>query len=181
MADQSFKTAPDGERLFYLGGPWSRPYIVPDSDTEHRLHRKVLWSLRIMLGLMIVGQPFLLRGPFVNSSYQFFSYLAVVVVIFWLGRRMVLMPDLRRLARAPAKLPLRSFYGEMAAKHSAIALSLGTGGSALFLAGGTYGFFSGQMPDGIAVFSIAFFGACAFAWGYGLWTKTLGSSDTAQA
>jgi hypothetical protein len=33
IAEQSFKTAPSGERLFFPYGPWSRPYVLPDADT----------------------------------------------------------------------------------------------------------------------------------------------------
>jgi hypothetical protein len=37
----SFKTTPTDERLFFQGGFWSRPYIMPDAETERRTNRKV--------------------------------------------------------------------------------------------------------------------------------------------
>jgi hypothetical protein len=70
MAEQSFKTSLDGERLFYyLGGFWSKPYIVPDQETEKRLYKKQFWVLRIFLSVIILGQPFLFIS--VPVSVQF--------------------------------------------------------------------------------------------------------------
>lgn len=176
MADQSFKTAPGGERLFYFGGPWSRPYIIPDSATEHRLYRKVLWSLRIMLGGLIVAVPFFSRASLFENSLYFFAYLAIVTAVFWLGRKLVLMADLRRLERAPAQLSLRSFYAQMAEKHSVLALSLGVGGCLLFVAIGVLGLLFGDMAKPAAIFSIGFFALCTGAWGYALFLKTANAS-----
>jgi hypothetical protein len=48
-----FKTAPNGERLFYGRGR-SRPYIVPDSATERRLYRKVAWFWRTLLSTQCI-------------------------------------------------------------------------------------------------------------------------------
>jgi FtsH-binding integral membrane protein len=171
MADQSFKTAPGGERLFYFGGPWSRPYIVPDNETEQKLYRKVLWSLRIMLGGLIVAIPFLPMAKLLDDSLYFFAYLLAVSVVFWLGRKLVLMRDLQHLQRAAAKLPLRSFFAQMAEKHSALALSSGLGVSVLFVAVGFAGLFLGDAAAPAAIFCIGFFALCTAAWGYALSLK----------
>src|SRR6476659_10117995 len=112
MAEQAFKTSATGERLFYRGGPWSRPFIIPDADTERRLYRKQTWMLRIFLGTMIVGQPFLFlwRPGVLREPYWFLVYLAVVMVVFWIVGRIVFAPDLKGLQRAPVRLRPRSFY-----------------------------------------------------------------------
>ena len=59
IAKQSFKSAPSGKRLFYRGGPWSRPYLVPDQATEQRLYIRQLWLMRLLGVWLILGQPFL--------------------------------------------------------------------------------------------------------------------------
>lgn len=69
IAEQAFKTAPDGRRLFYRGGPWSRPYIIGDAETEQRLFKKHLWMMRMLLGGMIIGQPFLFLFLFVPRAF----------------------------------------------------------------------------------------------------------------
>lgn len=50
IADKSFTTSSEGERLFLYNGPWSRPYVIPDRATEERLHKKVqlLWKLMLV-------------------------------------------------------------------------------------------------------------------------------------
>src|SRR5688572_2860530 len=176
MADQSFKTAPDGQRLFYDGGPWSRPYLIPDSATEQRLYRKVLWSLRIMLGGLIVAIPFLPMTKLLDHSLYFFAYLVAITAVFWLGRKLVLMSDLRHLQRAPAKLSLRSFFAQMADKHSVRALSWGVAGCLLFVAIGIFGLWLGDMGRPAAIFSVGFFALCAGAWAYALYLKTVNAS-----
>ena len=173
IAEQSFKTGPAGERLFYTGGAWSRPYIIPDAESEQRLFRKQLWSLRIMLGGLILAIPLLFTvfPQFSGNSLYFFGFLAAVTALFWLARRVVITPELKRLERAPAQLSLGSFYRQMAEKHSYRALSLGLGACLLFVAGGAWAAYTGEMPTLIAIFSIGFFGLCALAWGYALILK----------
>src|SRR5262245_60358021 len=124
IAEQSFKTGPAGERLFYTNGSWSRPYVIPDAQTEQRIFRKQLWSLRIMLGGLIVAMPVLFIGfPQVTGDARyFFAFFVAVAALFWLAFRMILRPELKRLERAPAKMSQRSFYRQMADKHSYRAL-----------------------------------------------------------
>jgi hypothetical protein len=173
IAEQSFKTGPGGERLFYLGGPWSRPYIIPDAETEHRLFRRHLWALRIMLGALILAMPVLFAAFPVSleNSLYFFCLFAAAMTLYMIGIRLVLMPELRRLERVPANVSLGSFYRQMAEKHSALALSLGLGACLLFAAGGAWGLTVGQVSAPIAIFTIGFFMLCALAWGYALFLK----------
>ena len=173
IAEQSFKTGPGGERLFYVSGPWSRPYIIPDLETEHRLFRKHLWSLRILLGGLILAMPVLFTAfpAFSGNSAYFFGFFAAAMALYWIASRLVLMPELKRLDRAPAQLSLGSFYRQMAEKHSYRALALGFGGCLLFVASGAWGLSAGVTPAPIAIFTIAFFVLCALAWGYALFLK----------
>ena len=115
IAEQAFKTSATGERLFYRGGLWSRPFIIPDADTERRLYKKQTWMLRLLLGGLIIGQPFLfiLRPEVLHQPYWFLVYLVVVMLVFWVVGRLVFAPDLRGLRRAPVRLRPHSFYGQM--------------------------------------------------------------------
>ena len=152
IAEQSFKTGPGGERLFYTGGPWSRPYIIPDAETEQKLFRRQLWLMRILLGALIVTAPISVIGfagiPHLEQNpWFFFGFLAAAVAIFWLASQLVLRSVLKRLERAPAQLSLGSFYRQMSEKHSALALSLGFGGCLLFVATSAWALSIGQMSD----------------------------------
>jgi hypothetical protein len=182
IAEQSFKAGPGGERLFYFGGPWSRPYIIPDAQTEHRLFRRHLWSLRVMLGALILAMLVLFAAVpvFSASSLHFFVFFAGAMALYWIGIRLVLMPELRRLERGRATASLVSFYRQMAEKHSAFALSLGLGLCLLFAASGAWGLSAGTIPAPIAIFTIGFFLLCALPWGYALLLKRASAGRKAR-
>jgi hypothetical protein len=173
IAEQSFRTGPNGERLFYTSGPWSRPYIIPDAETEQKLFRRQLWSMRILLGALILGAVIsVIAFPDLpGNSWQFFGVLVGAVAIFWLANQAALWPVLKGLERAPAQLSLGSFYRQMSEKHSTLALSLGFGGCLVFVAASAWALSVGQMSAPVAIFSMAFFGLCALAWGYALLLK----------
>lgn len=70
IAEQIFRTSANGERLFYRGGPWSRPYIIPDAATERRIYSKHLVMLRVLYPALILGQPllFMLRPDLLHEA-----------------------------------------------------------------------------------------------------------------
>jgi hypothetical protein len=173
IAEQSFKTSATGERLFYRGGPWSRPFVIPNVDTERRLYKKQTWMLRILLGGLIVGQPFLfaIRPEILHQPYWFLVYIVVVTLVFWGVGWIVFASDLRGLQRAPVRLRPRSFYAQMAQRHSRAGLILGFMGSLLFVAGGLWMLNVGANLV-VAILCVSFFGLCAVAWGYALYLKS---------
>ena len=120
IAKQSFKSAPSGERLFYRGGPWSRPYLVPDQATEQRLYIRQLWLMRLLLGVLILGQPFLflLVPEVIREPLWFLGYLTAVMVVFGVAGHLLFRGPLRGLQRAPSRLPIRAFYADTAHRHS---------------------------------------------------------------
>ncbi len=169
MADKSFKTAPNGERVFYQGGPWSRPYVIPDAATEQRLYWKQVWLLRIMLGGIIFGMPavILLAPSVLNNSIHSLIFIAAAAALSWTVSRLVFVRDLRALRRAEARLPLRSFFGDIAGTRGTI---LGIGACLMFVALGAWMVASGQSAV-IGAFNVIFFGLCAAAWTYSLLLK----------
>jgi hypothetical protein len=173
IAEQSFKTAASGERLFYNGGPWSRPYIIPDPTTERRIYWKQVWMLRIILGGLIALQPFLYTAfpDLVREPLYFLSLLTSIVVLLIVARQIVLAPDLRPLSRASAPQSLRFFYIQMAERHSPRALWLGLGTCCMFVAGATWMLCAGLTSIVEAVIVMVFFAACATAWGYAILLK----------
>jgi hypothetical protein len=173
IAEQAFKTSAAGERLFYRGGPWSRPFIIPDADTEQRLYKKQTWMLRILLGGLIVAQPLLFTlGPEVlRQSYWLLVYLVAVVLVYWGVGQIVFASDLRGLKRAPVRLGPRSFYGQMAQRHSRGLLALGFTASLLFVSAGVW-MWRDARNHVIATGCIGFFGLCAVVWGYTLYLKS---------
>jgi hypothetical protein len=172
LAEQSFRTSATGERLFYDMWPWSRPFIVPDEDTEQRLLRKQAWILRIVLGGLFL-QPLLLgsRPDVLQQTFSFLVYLVIWITVYWAAVQIVFARDLRRLQRSPVRLGLRSFYSQTAQRHSKSALFLGFMGSLLFVTGGMWILSEGANPA-MALFIISFFALAAVAWGYALFLKS---------
>lgn len=172
IAKQSFRSAPSGKRLFYRGGSWSRPYLVPDQATEQRLYIRQLWLLRLLLGVLILGQPFLflLVPGVIREPLWFLGYLIAVMVVSGVAGHLLFRGPLRGLRRAPSRLPIRAFYTEMARRHSARALALGLLSSLAFIACGVGMLLAGHTPVN-AWICIGVFGPAAFAWGYALWLK----------
>jgi hypothetical protein len=49
-----FYTAPDGRRLFYPYGLFTRPYVVPDAAVEDQVTRRAIWLLAVYAVLALV-------------------------------------------------------------------------------------------------------------------------------
>ena len=120
IGEQAFRTAPDGRRLFYSFGPWSRPYVVPDSQTEQRLSHKQRWLIGIMLVLVVVGQE-IVRG-FEFAPVDTVAGLLGYVAFVWLGyvvvRRILFHSELGSLVRAESRLSFHDYYADVAARRS---------------------------------------------------------------
>jgi hypothetical protein len=174
IAEQSFKTTEDGKRLFYRGGPWSKPYVIPDAETEAALLRRQTIFLRCSLGPIIFGQP-IVFGIWPKLMYQpaiFLGYLSVTMALVGFANWLTHRHSISGLQRLEHRLPLRSFYQGMADKHSAGALTLGFVGSLLFVCVG-YMILARQLSSAkfIGWFCICFFALCALAWGYAIMLK----------
>jgi uncharacterized membrane protein len=115
IAEQSFKTGPNGERLLYHSGLWPRTYIIPDADTEQRILRKKIWTLRVSAGLvlgLILVLPFLFAWfPEIKRNPLYFDGFVVAIAVAigaasGLFTHLVIASDLKGLSRSPEKQKL---------------------------------------------------------------------------
>lgn len=173
ITEQSFKTLPNGERVFYFGLPWSKPYILPDKDIEQRIYKKLLWINRLLLGTLILGQPFLFINvpDIIEKPAWFFAYLFGVSFFFWMVSWIVLRKDLHQIQRTKASRTFSSFYYDMAKRHSEGSLVLGLLVSLAFVIAGVWLLF-GEINFYIGLANIVFFTAAATGWGYALNIKS---------
>jgi len=179
IAKSSFVTTPTGERMFYRGWPFSRPYVVPDSATEGRLYAKQLWMARLLLGTQILGWPLLFSFvPNVTKRpLAFFGYLGAVMVAVWQVDYLVFHRELRGLQRARERMSLRILYADMAARRSTGLLILGLLGSLLFVASGVWILVAERSSPIIAWVCIGFFALLALSLGYTLRLKRSAVSE----
>ncbi len=173
LAEQAFHESSNGQRLFYRGGPWSRPYIIPDDATEKRLFEKQQWIMGLLVIGMIFGQPLLFAFfPYiVKTSFWFLVYLLAVVGIFWLVGYFMFRRDLAILARIESRPSLRTYFGNIASRHQSGMLALRIAGSILGVASAILMLAVGWN----AVVAWGFLGAmlaCTAAWSYALYVKT---------
>ena len=173
IAEQSFKTSPSGERLFYyFGGVWSRPYIIPNEETEKRLFKKQLWVLRLSLGALILGQPFLLMAVpnIIAVPLWYILYLVSVGLLSWLANWLAFRSELPLLKRADQRLSPFSYFRDTAKRHSQLGLFLGLLVCIGFVVGGLW-MIGTERYTFAGWISLIFFGLCAIAWGYSFYLK----------
>jgi len=128
LARKSFRTSPDGKRLF-LASFWlfSKPYIIPNKQTENRLFARLLWVLRIFSVMFVLVQIFVLFIFIPNLVYLPFGYISNIIIcifLYWLVDWLVFRKELSGLKRAPVSYSLSNFYHDTAMQQSFLALSL---------------------------------------------------------
>jgi hypothetical protein len=171
VSKQAFRTAPDGRRLFYVLGPLSRPYVVPDTETEQRLNQKQRWLLGILLGLVVVGQQVVRSiesGMF--STAGFVGYLAFVLVGYVVIHRILFHGELRSLARAESRLSLHDYYADVASRRSVASLFAQIGMALGLIALGVW-MVVGQGELVLGWVDIGFFTLITAVWIYALTLK----------
>lgn len=173
ITEQSFKTLPNGERVFYFGLPWSKPYVLPDKDIEQRIYKKLLWINRLGLGTMILGQPFLFINipDIIEKPVWWFAYLFGISFLFWVVSWGILRKDLLQIQRTTTSGTFSSFYYDMAKRHSEGGLVLGLLVSLAFVIVGIWLLF-GEINFYIGLANIVLFTAVATGWGYALNIKS---------
>ena len=130
IAEWSFGTSPTGERLFFLYGFLSRPFIIPDEETKQRLFRKRLWMVRIVSGLCTA------EGLLLSFIFDFLPEVAKdsklwSVVIFGLCFVMcainycVFYSEFKFMKRAELPVPIKAILGDKAKRNSVSRLALG--------------------------------------------------------
>lgn len=131
LAALAFKTAPTGQRVFYCGFDSfrSRPYLLPDSETERRLFQKQVWLTRWCFGpLMLIQWVLLAILLRVAGGFEkFFLYSLILLLIAGTVNWLVFRRDLAPLNRTDAPLPISVFLADSAQHYSWLLLFLGLG------------------------------------------------------
>jgi hypothetical protein len=173
IAEQSFTTSPNGERLFlHLGGVFGKPYIIPDPATEKRLFSKQIWFLRICLVGIVLSQlslSLVMPNIFERPVWLVFYFVAVMFFA-WLLQWLLFRNDIPKLRRAPSRLSLPTYYREIAKRHSTLGLVLGFLSCMVFVCAGAWLVWNKFSPLGGWV-GILLFGFLAVFWIYALYLK----------
>lgn len=168
IADQAFKEGENGEALFFLSGPWSRPLVI-DAEQKDVTYRRHLWLQCIFLGALIMGQPFLFRViPEITTAILYFlAYCCSASLIYWVAQRFVFRRELRIYKRLEKRMSLKSFHHQMASKHTSEGLFLGGLVCFIFVLIGVWMMFDDSLDERlIGLICIIIFGGCSLCWWY---------------
>jgi len=165
FADAAFKPGPNGERLFYLYGPWLRPYILPDVATEYRLRRKVLWFYGVALpSVLLVALLFQHFLPKYFQSIYFYLFAIIVLLFVRIALKITFRSETGRLPVASDRA-LSTFFDNVADKSSYRSLNLRLLGCVIFVGASVTMIIYGRSIFTMSI-SAAFFALCAVAVGF---------------
>jgi hypothetical protein len=149
LTSGSFKTAPDGGRLFFPWGIWGRGYALASEQDYQRLQRQIKIYYIVSMALII--------GPAVANIS-----VAVIIAALLLGFYLVWMLSLlHRLQPSDERLSLQESMTTQAHLHSAAGLWLLEIVALAFVCGGVLILIFDRSNWLIALPSIGFFGLCA--------------------
>ena len=83
--------------------------------------------LRIFLGTLIFGQPFLFIAvpSIIETPLGFILYLFGIMLLYWFVGWLVFRKDLSMLSRANTRTPFPAFYRDTAKKHGTAVIVFG--------------------------------------------------------
>ncbi|MBU2754910.1 hypothetical protein HFU84_12995 [Acidithiobacillus sp. CV18-2] len=155
LTSGSFKTTPDGRRLFFPWGTLGRGYAIPSEKDFERLQRHINAYYVISLPLVILAVR--LQG-FLGGAL--ISLPLIVLYAVWARYQC------RRLQQTDEKLTLSESVAGQARAHSTVGMWLLEIGVLILIGGGLFGLFLNPSNWLMFTASIAFFGLAAvqIAW-----------------
>src|SRR5262245_19037708 len=158
LTSSSFKTTPEGHRLFFPWGVLGRGYIIGSEPEYKRLRRQVKIYLIIgMVGMVGMGIGFIaLREPLAGlAAAAAWGACCIAFYFAWVPYL------LRRLQPSDERLSLRESMVTQAREHSLIFLWAAEIGSIGFVAASAFIFAFNPGNWLMAIVGILFFGFCA--------------------
>ena len=158
----NFKTAADGQRLFYPWNVWGKGYVLPDAHAEQRIRKllKIYYMVWLPLVIVIVS---------IVSSFGFY-YAFALIPVGLLVYGVVVRSLTQRLLSSGERLRLTESLRISASAYSRTILWLSFLVSTAFVVSGIAMILGGQTSLGL--FSILFFGVCGTMCGYMLRMRT---------
>ena len=149
LTSGSFKTTPDGRRLFFPWGVLGRGYSLASEGDYQRLRRQIKSYMMVSLVLII--------GANLSAGYAACLMMALILCAFYLGWMWYLLP---RLRSSDEKLSLHESMTASARAHSAFGLRAMQIGSLVLMAGGFMMLGADSNHRLFASAAIFFFGLC---------------------
>ncbi len=155
LTSGSFKTAQNGQKLFFPWGYLGRGYVLASEQDFERMRRQVKTYYVVMLVAIVATSG---THAFMLSAAV--AALAIVFYAVWARRQVA------RLQPAGEAMSFRESSTSQARAFGPRALWLLEVCSLLFVAGGIFMYAADPANRLMALFTVIFFGCCATAIGY---------------
>jgi hypothetical protein len=155
LTSGNFKTAHNGQKLFFPWGYLGRGYVIGSEPEAERLHRQIKAYYVVLIGAIIatsIGHAFIVSAAVAAFGIAFYA--------IWARRRAA------GLQPADEVMSFRESSASQARAYGAGRLWLLEICSLLFVAGGIFIYVSDPTNRPMALLTLIFFGACAVAIGY---------------
>jgi len=151
LTNSSFKTTPDGQRLFFPLGAMGRGYVLETEADYERLRRLI--KISIIVGMVVT------IGPIACGA----NLLGIAAAVVWCTLYAAWMAlRLRGMQASTERLTVRESMTTQARAHSTIFLWFGAIGALLFVAAGGFILIVDPRQWLVACGGILFFGFCGF-------------------
>ena len=170
LTDQAFRTSPTGERLYYPGGPWSRPFVITSEATELKLRKRTIWLLALSLGPIFIGMPILgmVHPSSMLDTRVLIGLLTGGLILQYVLRTLLFRTTLKQLNRFASSTPVSDYYRSRAESQSVPGLGFGLLLSLLLMANAALMY--GRSPV-ISILCVGLFGYFSVGWGYTFFLK----------
>src|SRR5829696_8800503 len=158
----NFKTAADGQRLFYPWNVWGKGYVLPDAHAEQRIRKLLTIYYMVWLPLVII------IVSIVSSFGVYYAFALIPVGLLAYG--VAVRSLTQRLLSSGERLRLTESLMSSASAYSRATLWLLFVISTVFVISGVAIILDGQIGLGLLI--ILFFGACGTMCGYMLRMRT---------
>ena len=149
LTSSSFKTAPDGTKLFFPWGTLGSGYSIASEQDFLRLRRQIKIYLTVSLVLIVISNPLL--------GYLNTFAIAVILIGFYL---VWMRYALRGLKKSSEKLSLQESMTSQALAHNLTTLWLLQFAAVAFVVIGIVMLFTSSGSRLIGLLAILFFGVC---------------------
>jgi hypothetical protein len=149
LTSGSFKTTPDGRRLFFPWGVAGRGYSIASEEDYLRIRRRIKTYMAVSLALIVAAN--VVAGAVVCAA------IAAALMTFYLGWMALLLP---RLTFSGEKMSLEESMTSSAQAHGATVLRLMQIGALALAAAGILMLVTDSHHRLIGLFVTLFFGLC---------------------
>lgn len=175
IAKRSFQTSLTGDRLFFRYGMLSKPFIVPDNESEQKIFNKQrLFLMIVLIGFLLCSFLYEDYLSLISSKPpMFIALIGFLFIVSALIKYFIFYSVLKNLSRTSARIPIKEYFTAEAQENNQSLLMRDAIFSGLFVIAGILLFFIDErIHPVIIILCTVFFGVYFLIGVYTLYIKT---------